>query len=255
MKQNNLINLIVGSDVRKDIIFLLYEKSMSLTEIRERMNRTSPEIIPRIKELEKNGLISKNNHTYHITPLGSIFIEKVRPLFDTFHAINNNWSFFRDHDLRSIPLNMLNRVNEFCECRVVENNVNNLKAVDEEMRQMLMEARSIKAISSVFNPLYAGLLTERVKTGCSATVILSSNIQNTIIREHDGLLKEYLRYDKGGIFISNRVKMAFLLTDTTCSFSLYMVNGSFDMNTLILSRHPSALAWGNDLFHYFKNTS
>ncbi len=57
MESKRLISVLTFSEKRRDTLFLLLREPMTLSEIRNYFNISSPEILPRIKELEVKNLI------------------------------------------------------------------------------------------------------------------------------------------------------------------------------------------------------
>lgn len=69
---------------------------------------------------------------------------------------------------------------------------------------------------------------------------------------HD-LLEEWLRIGTSELFVSkNDIKFSFVVTDSFFSLSLFFNNGVFDAKHDVVSYDPSARAWGERIFSYYK---
>jgi predicted transcriptional regulator len=126
MKSNSLLAYIISSDVRKSILYRLLEEPLSLTGLKQRLNTTSPNIIPRLRELEEKCLIARKDGQYYLTPTGMITAKKIIQIVDLSRLIERSGQFLNDHDLSSIPENMLGRMDELGACQQIENNMMNI---------------------------------------------------------------------------------------------------------------------------------
>jgi len=121
MKSTGLLSILTFSEKRKDILFQLEESPKTLTEIKDYFHVKSPEILPRLKEMEEANMIVKPDGMYRLTSLGKVAAVYYRPFLDTLMSIEANEDFWRNHDLDAIPDTLLTRILELKDCRVVRN--------------------------------------------------------------------------------------------------------------------------------------
>ncbi|MDP4228598.1 MAG: ArsR family transcriptional regulator, partial [Bacteroidota bacterium] len=119
MKSSGLLSILTFSEKRKDILFLLQENPRTLSEIKDYFDVKSPEILPRLKEMEAANMIIRQEGMYKLTSLGKVSAIYYKPFLDTLTAIETNEDFWRDHDLSAIPDTLLNRIQELKECKVM----------------------------------------------------------------------------------------------------------------------------------------
>ena len=119
VKSSGLLSILTFSEKRKDILFLLQESPKTLSEIKDYFDVRSPEILPRLKEMEAANMIVRQDGMYRLTSLGKVSAIYYKPFLDTLTAIEANEDFWRDHDLGAIPDMLLNRIQELKDCRVV----------------------------------------------------------------------------------------------------------------------------------------
>ena len=112
MKSNGLLSVLTFSEKRKDLLFLIQESPRTLSEIKEYFDVRSPEILPRLKEMENANLIYRQEGMYWLTPLGKVSAMYFRPFLDTLSAIEANEKFWKEHDLTGVPETLLNRIQE-----------------------------------------------------------------------------------------------------------------------------------------------
>lgn len=99
MKSSSLLNYITSSYVRKDTLYRLLEEPLSLAELRGLFNLSSSYLIPRLKELEKENLICRDDGKYRLTFIGETFAKKLRETDGLFGLLEGHAKFFNDHDL------------------------------------------------------------------------------------------------------------------------------------------------------------
>ncbi|WP_439331203.1 hypothetical protein [Methanocella conradii] len=90
MRNNSLLIFLLSSRKRSGTLFLLLNRPMRLSELKNHFDVKSPEIIPRLKELESKNLIYKKDDKYHLTSFGMVIAKKVKPFIDTFNVIDSN---------------------------------------------------------------------------------------------------------------------------------------------------------------------
>ena len=105
MRNIGLLTFILSSEKRRDTLFLLLDRSMTVSKLKDHFSVKAPEIIPRLRELESKNLIYREGDKYHLTTFGKVAANKVKPLVDAFKVIDANEKFFIEHDLSSIPKN------------------------------------------------------------------------------------------------------------------------------------------------------
>ncbi|TAH71569.1 MAG: ArsR family transcriptional regulator, partial [Methanosarcina mazei] len=72
MKSTGLLSILTFSEKRKDILFLLQENPKTLSEIKDYFDVRSPEILPRLKEMENSNMIVRQEGVYKLTSLGKV---------------------------------------------------------------------------------------------------------------------------------------------------------------------------------------
>ena len=90
MKSSGLLSILTFSEKRKDILFLLEESPKTLSEIKDYFDVKSPEIIPRLKEMEAANIIIRQDGLYRLTSLGKVSAIYFKPFLDTLTAIEAN---------------------------------------------------------------------------------------------------------------------------------------------------------------------
>lgn len=72
MKARGLLSLVTFSEKRSEILLMLLEGPRSLDDIKNYFRATTPEILPRLKELESSGLIYQEERKYYLSEVGEV---------------------------------------------------------------------------------------------------------------------------------------------------------------------------------------
>ncbi|MDK2911476.1 MAG: hypothetical protein PWR29_433 [Methanolobus sp.] len=243
------------SEKRKDILFLLERSPSTLSEIRDHFNVSSPEISPRIKEMEASNLIQRVDKHYHITSIGKAIAKHYKPFLDILETIEKNESFWPEHLVDDIPPFMLERLADLCECEVIADPLENIYESHKIFQQNIIKSTTIKGVSTIFIPSYPDFFVGLAEDRIPAELVLTEKVFSKVISEHRDKLQVFLDSPSSELYIIEDARLAFVVTDYFFSLSLFYANGSYDPRNDLVGYDESALKWGNDLFEYYKGMS
>lgn len=255
MKSKGLLSILTFSEKRKDILFLLERAPSTLSEIRDHFNVSSPEISPRIKEMEASNLIQRVDKHYHITSIGKAIAKHYKPFLDILETIEKNESFWSEHLVDDIPLFMLERLADLCECEVIADPLENIYESHKIFQQNIIKSTTLKGVSTIFIPSYPDFFVGFAKDRIPAELVLTEKVFSKVISEHRDKLQVFLDSPSSELYIIEDARLAFVVTDYFFSLSLFYANGSYDPRNDLVGYGESALKWGNDLFEYYKGMS
>ncbi len=255
MKSNGLLSILTFSEKRKDILFLLRENPRTLSEIKDYFDVKSPEILPRLKEMETANLIIRQEGMYHLTPLGKVSAIYYKPFLDTLAAIEANENFWRDHDLVAIPDMLLSRIQELKECMVVRDEHEHIYDTHKAFIENVLSSTQFVGFSSIFLPSHPPMFLELARKNVPISIIVTPNVFFKIKSEHSAEIEEFLKYKHTSFHVYDNAKIAFVVTDRFLSLSLFFKNGTFDPRNDLIGFDSSSIKWGEDLFKHYKEIS
>ncbi|WP_406660415.1 winged helix-turn-helix domain-containing protein [Methanolobus sp. ZRKC3] len=255
MKSRGLLSVLTFSEKRKGILFLLEEKPRTLSEIREHFNVSSPEISPRIKEMQTSNLIRKDEKRYHITPMGKAIASHYRPLLDILATIEKNESFWNEHTVEDIPPHLLEDLAQIRGCEVISDSIENIYESHKIFADNISKSNYVKGISPIFIPTYPDFFTSLAENHVPTSLILTENVFFKVATEHRGKLQFFLDSPKSELYVINDVKLAFVVTDYFFSLSLFYENGSYDPRSDLVGYDESSIKWGEEIFEYYRRRS
>lgn len=252
MKISGIIQLLATSKYREKSLFLLYNSPMTLQDIKDHFKIQSPEILPRLKELINEGLISREDSLYSITSLGKVVVRHYAPLFETVEAIERNGAFWRGHDLSPIPEDLLDRIYELAECDVVRAEAHDLFESHKEFKINVASALYFKGVAGVFISSWITQFSELAAQGVEIDIIITKSIYEKIMLEYPEQLDMFLKNGARLRVSDIPLKLAFSITDTFFSLALHCKNGPYHHQDDLESNDSYAIQWGNELFEYYK---
>ncbi|ADI75077.1 transcriptional regulator, ArsR family [Methanohalobium evestigatum Z-7303] len=255
MKSSGLLSILTFSEKRKELLFLLLEEPKSLSEIKNYFGVSSPEISPRIKEMEEANLICKSDKRYHITSIGKIAAKYLQPLLDYLNVIEKHEDFWKEHTLQDIPEELLERLSDLNNCELLEDSTEHIYESHKEFTDNISKSTVVKGLSSIFIPTYPPFFEKLAINNVPTSLILTEPVFEKVKNEHTEQIQTYLDAESTSLYVLDDAKLAFVVTDYFFSLSLYFENGRFDPHKDLLGFDDSALNWGDDLFNYYKNKS
>lgn len=255
VKSNGLLSILTFSDKRKDILFLLKENPRTLSDIKDYFDVKSPEILPRLKEMEASNLIIRQEGLYHLTPLGKVSALYYKPFLDTLTAIETNEDFWRDHDLSAIPEALLNRIQELKECRVIRDEHEHIYDTHKAFLENVLSSNRFVGFSSIFLPGHPSMFLELAQRGIPISIIVTPNVFFKIKSEYSTEIEEFIKLEHTSFHVYDNAKIAFVITDRFLSLSLFFKNGTYDPRNDLMGFESSSIKWGEDLFKYYKENS
>jgi predicted transcriptional regulator len=234
----------------------LLNEPKTIVEIKSYFDISSPEILPRIKEMENKNLIYKENKQYVLTPVGKIVAHLFQPLVNTLHVLEDNEQFWLNHDIGAIPRQLLMRIGELGNIQRLECDIEEPYALHKECLENISKSRKVKAISPIVHPMLPGIFLQMAENGIEISIVLTRNAINKLRREYSSLFAQALSFKNVSLYISDEeIKLTCIATDIFIGTCLFYKNGTFDSKTELISYDKSALVWGEELFDYFKDRS
>lgn len=252
-----LLHILTRSEYRKDLLFYIEKAPRSQSEINEHFQVTSPEIQPRLKEMEAVNLISKHGGFYEITLFGKIISSYYKPFLDTITAMESNNEFWENHDLSAIPEELLYRIQELKDCIIAKIEDYKICVPHVKFVNMVKKATKIKGITHVFNPMWVDLLLTSSNSGAMIDIIMTQAVFSEIKTKYENELNEGLKNKNAHIYVcQDNLKLAFSTMecgdDQLFSLALNYINGRYDNNSDLEGADPTSIKWGDDLLNIIR---
>jgi predicted transcriptional regulator len=247
-----LLNLILFSGRRKDILLLLKEKPRDVDEIKELLNVNASSIQLHMKKMKDSGLITQKDKIYSLSEIGEIIVENMQPLLSTAETLGENTEYWLSHDLSSIPEFLLERIGELGHCELLEPDVGHLFETPKILRDSILSSREILTFTAYFHPQAPSLYTELAESGAEIVLCMTESVAQRLLLNNRVEAEKLSRAVNSRFLISRRPTTipSLIVTDKIIAFKLFENNGKL-RDQLILSFGERALCWGKELFRYY----
>jgi predicted transcriptional regulator len=255
MKSSGLLSILTFSEKRKDILFLLRESPKTLSEIKDYFDVKSPEIIPRLREMEEANMIIRQDGMYRLTYLGKVSAVYYKPFLDTLTAIETNNDFWSNHDVDAIPETLLSRIQELKDCRTVQNEHDHIYDSHKSFMEDVSYSTHFMGFASIFFPSFPKMFLEMARKNIPVSIIVTPNVFFKVKNEHSAEIEEFIQYKHTSFHVYENEILSFSVTNRFFSLSLFFKNGTFDPWSDIVGFDSSSIKWGEDLFKHYKENS
>ncbi|MCX9012867.1 MAG: winged helix-turn-helix domain-containing protein [Candidatus Methanoperedens sp.] len=255
MKSRGLLSVLTYSEKREDILFLLLKEPRTLTELKDHFNITSPEILPRIKELVMKNLIYKQNGKYVLTPIGKVIGKFYQQFIETLYVIERNEEFWKGDVVDEIPPLFLERISELGNCKLLENRLENIYEPHADFSEKILKSKYVKEIAPILHPKCPLLFLDIAQPEKSISLIVTKNVLERLKKEHNETVKKSLSKNTNLFLLNHEIKLALIVSDMFLSLSLFSRNGPSYSQRNLISFDKSAVKWGEELFMYYRGLS
>ena len=155
--KNFLLDMILLSEKRQNVILLLLEGPMTIDTIKKSLNASATSIQPQIKMLKENHLVVQENNFYKLSEIGKIVAGKMKPLLNTLSFLEEDVNYWFERDLTQIPKYLLSRIKDLGHITITEPKPDNMFEMNAEYVKNAKTAKKLEAIISYFHPLFPSL--------------------------------------------------------------------------------------------------
>ena len=195
MKQS-LINLILFSDRRKDLLLLLKEKPRDVNAIKELLKVDASSIQPHIKKMKDSGLITEKNKIYRLSEIGEIIVENMQPLLSMAELFGENNEYWLSHDLSSIPEFLLERIDELGHCKLLEPDIGHLVETPKTLLDSMLSSKEVLTFTTYFHPQSPLIYAELAEKGAEITLCMTRNVTERLFSSHRREAEKIFRSQK-----------------------------------------------------------
>ena len=255
MKQS-LINLILFSDRRKDLLFLLREEPRDIDTIKELLNVDAGSIQPHIKKMRDAHLIIEEKKVYRLSEIGKIIVENMEPLLNTIEVFEINDDYWKTRDLTQIPDFLLERIDELGHCELLEPDAEHLFETPRAFMEEILSSKEVLTFVSYFHPEAPSLYADIAENGTKHVLCMTENVIERLFSSFPEEADRLSRNKNSKIFVCRKPAPipSIVVTDRFLALKLFENDGKL-RDQILISTEEKALGWGKELFwHCIKVT-
>jgi predicted transcriptional regulator len=257
-RHQKLIRSIYNSRLKIQVLLTLHQKNTSLGKLREATGSTSQALIPKLRSLEKQGLIEAEKYDYCLTPLGRAVAINVEGFIQLIGGISQHHTFFTDHDLSDLPVTFLTRIGDLYKSEPKQDTTTDMFYVYSHYLEILKDAQYIHGISSVASPGLARFIAEKVITGIPVELVVNNEVIELLTKEpYASNMQSLIVFSNFSVWVTGEnMRVGLTVTDKYLSLGLFKKDTNlYDSSSDLFSSDPQAVEWGENLFRYYKERS
>lgn len=252
---NDLLSIISASEKRRNLLIFLNSGPKVWDEIKQTLRVTSTGMLPQVKILEEERLITREGKIFSLTPMGRVLTTQMIPLIKTMAVFDKERRFWHEHSLDALPDELLLDISDLGNYQIIENSDEEIFDISGFLNN-IATSKTLKGISHAVHPRYPAFFLNLARTGVEASLILTPGVFKIMKEKYRDAFEEGLTYTSSNVYVSKEdIKFSYTVTDSYFSISLFYNNGIFDSKSDLISRDPSARAWGERIFSYFLDRS
>lgn len=246
-----LLNLILFSDRRKDLLLLLKEKPRDIDSIKELLKADASSIQPKLKKMKDSGLITERNKIYSLSEIGEAIIENMQSLLNMTEFFEENAEYWISHDLSSIPEFLLKRIDELGHCELLEPDTEHMFETPKILRDCILSSKEILTFTAYFHPQAPLMYTELAEKGAEITLCMTESVAERLYFNYREEAEKLSGARNSRLFILPKPATipSLIVTDRLVVLKLFENNGKL-RDQLVLSFGERATCWGKELFRY-----
>jgi predicted transcriptional regulator len=254
--ENFLLDLILLSEKRTNVLLLLLEGPMDIESIKKTLNASATAIQPQVKKLKEQHLIIQEKNLYRLSGIGEIVAKKMKPLLDTFSVLEENEDYWADRDMKEIPHFLLRRINELGYCTTIEPYIDYMFEMIPAYVENAEKATRLEAAIPYFHPLFPSFYLKIAENGASVSLVLPESVLKRWVEDYREQTEKFIKMENTRLFVCTGCEKipAVTAADNFTAIALFPKNEVFDRK-YVLGFEPGALAWGKELYDYYEQLS
>lgn len=254
--ENSLLDLILLSEKRTNVLLLLLEGPKDIETIKKRLNASATSVQPQVKKLKEQHLVVQEKNLYCLSEIGKIIAEKMKPLIDTIYVLEENADYWADRDLSGFPPFFRSRIYELGHCTLIESQIDHIFELIPEYTENAEKARKLEAVIPYFHPLFPSFYLKIAEKGASVSLILPEMIMKRWAEDYREQTEKFIAMKDSKLFICSDCERipAITAADNFMAIALFPKNAMFDRK-YILCFEPGAIDWGKKLYDYYEQSA
>ncbi len=249
-----LIETISRSEKRKDVLLLLKDGPVSMPRILEDLEVSRNALLPQIKILDKNHLITRvnDNDTYTLTKFGKLIVADLIPLLSTLETLEDKMDYWTKHNIDCIPEELFYRIRELEESELVEPELYEALELGNDVISKTLSSKWINIAVSFYHTDFPSLFMEYAENKTDFKCIFTKEVFLKMEKEDGDILNELIKYPgiefyiyKGEMDISTLI-----VTEDFMHLQLLTDNYIYDPR-YIMAHSQKAIEWSKELFQHF----
>ncbi len=254
--KKKLLDVIFASEKRLKVLLLLQNEPKEMPFILDSLETTRTSLLPQIKILEENNLVSHKNDTYELTTIGKLLVDEMRNLLEAIDVFEFDIDYWGSHNIDFIPEDLLRRIPEMGQCNIVIPPISESHELLKDFHQSSLRSVSLSGVTTFFHPNFEALFNELMDKNVEIYTIITQPLFDKLMDQYNEECQRLLGNELFHVYLyPGQIDfLSFAYNDYYLLMSLLDKNGNFD-NRHVLCSERSSLEWAKGLFEYYLERS
>ena len=229
------------------------EKPLTTKALSEKLRLHQSSVSHILKELMEEDLVTKKGKGYRLSNVGLIQRNVQDRMAKTLRCLVDHRDFFLSHDLSGIPLGFQVSMGVVSDGQeAVEKDPAMPYHMNNAIISILKQSSRFLVASSTLVPDHQLTVAQAVRDGGRLQAISSDRIlQELRLQSH--ALKDVSLHSRIELYRHNNVNLHLIVTESHLILALPRLDGTCDLENIIISKDREALNWGRMLYYYFQS--
>ena len=254
--KKTLIDVMFASEKRKNMLLLLHEGPQEMETILKSLKTTRPALLPQAKILKKYSLVTQSADVYELTTIGKLIVDEAKPFLDKIAVFEHSKDYFASHKTEFIPPQLLKRISEIKDCKIVEPGLINTYETNKDFIENANESSSLSFIFTFVHPIFYEILSGFAEKNKDVHVIITEELFEKLKEDWYEEFKELIDGGKLKFYICQKDMELLSLSVSKRCFVLRLLSKTNEFsNKQLACFNPRAEQWSKDLFEYYLKDS
>ncbi|MBQ2666871.1 transcriptional regulator FilR1 domain-containing protein [Methanobrevibacter sp.] len=248
------IKYILSSGMRSRLLLCIYDNPKNLDDLRKDLKKPSATILHGLKELETINLVKKAKKSYELTSNGYLLTTNMIKLIENWHSVNKSKDFWNNHDLASIPEDLLKNIYLLKDAECVSSTTSNLSNAFNAYLQLISNATRMKIILPIYSENHFKYLMDLLEKNKleSLDLVINREILNSL-QNHELFNERILNNEKVIVnCLNDNLKLFLTYSEEFMSLSLFFDDGHYDDSQILIAKDENALKWARTLINHYR---
>ena len=250
------IRNVLNSEIKVSILIDLFNGGKTLKQLADSSNKSASTFVNNLKFLEINQEIVINQDKYYLTSLGILLTLKIIAFINNWTVINDNFDFWQEHSMDSIPKNSLNNIGSLKDSEYILSSISDMRRSLITFMDILKLSDNSKIILPIFSEKHCDIIFNTLTTDSNKTIELCVN-SNILKKIQSYYADEIIHFKNNGQLkfgsLNKDVDIFLVATNNLMSLNLFLNDGFYDDNIVLVNTSDMSIQWANNLFEYLKN--
>lgn len=256
MMPSPLINLLLGSEIRTELLHLLQKGPASIEIINRELNTNSVTILPQLKKLKDYQLVIQEKKVYSLSPIGGVLVRKTEPMLKIFRLFEKDLSFWNNQILwDTLPPRLLSRLEALD--GYIPIGMHGMEGSEQlfgDIKRAFYNSKKILILVSYFHPDFPLICAKHAKRGSELSLVLTPFVYASFSHESGAELDTLLSLENSDVWVLEKdIDLPTLVATDTLLLASIPEKGNSCKNRNMACFSEVAANWGGEVFLHYRS--